>query len=40
MDGIFYILALVCFVADALGVQTAVKLFSLGVAFLVATLIV
>lgn len=39
MDKILYILALVCFVLDAFGVPLRVKLFSLGVACLVATLV-
>lgn len=40
MDKILYILALACFVMDAFGLQINVKLFSLGVAFLVATLVI
>lgn len=39
MDRILYICALVCFVLDAFSVQVSVKLFSLGVAFLVASLV-
>jgi hypothetical protein len=39
MDRILYILALICFAADAFNVPVSVKLFSLGAAFLVASLV-
>lgn len=40
MDKILYILALVCFLLDAFNVAASIKWFSLGVAFLVATLVI
>ncbi len=40
IDLVLYVLALICFVLDAIPViEVRVKLFSLGFAFLVATLI-
>ncbi len=39
MDRILWICSLVCFIADAFGVPVRVKLFSMGVAFAVATLL-
>jgi hypothetical protein len=39
MDRFLWICALICFIADAVGVPVKVKLFSLGTAFAVATLL-
>lgn len=39
MDKFFYIAALGCFLLDAFNIPASVKWFSLGFAFLVATLV-
>jgi len=39
MDTFLYVAALICFLLDAFGVGASVKWFSLGAAFLVASLV-